>query len=56
MARQRQTSGRPRTTRDRDSIPVLVVRLGPARDFLIALAVVVVTLVIAMVVAYLVYG
>lgn len=56
MAKQRQTSGRLGTTRDRDSIPVLVVRLGPARDFLIALAVVVVTLVIAMVVAYLVYG
>lgn len=56
MARQLRTSERPRTTRDRDSIPVLVVRLGPARDFLIALAVLGFTFLGAMVVAFVMFG
>ncbi len=54
--RQRAPSGRPAENRDRNSIPVLAVRLGPARDFLIAIAVFVVTIVIAMVVAFLMFG
>ena len=56
MARQRAFPGQPTEVRSRSSIPVLVVRLGPARDFLIALAVVFVTLIVAMVIAYVAYG
>jgi hypothetical protein len=56
MGTTKGSSGRQAPTRGRDSIPVLGVRLGPARDFLVALAVLAVTLIIAMVVAYLAFG
>lgn len=48
--------GRASGSRDRDSIPILVVRLGPARDFLIALGVFGFVLAVAALIAFLVYG
>ena len=48
--------GRRGASRDRNSIPILDVRLGPARDFLIALAVLTVWMLVAMVIAFLTYG
>jgi hypothetical protein len=43
-------------SRDRASIPILVVRLGPARDFLIALAILAFVLGVAAAIAYVMYG
>ena len=53
-----QTASLPGPTgiRDRNSIPILAVRLGPARDFLIALAVFALVLIVAAVIAFVVYG
>jgi hypothetical protein len=45
-----------RSTRNRDSIPILVVRLGPARDFLIAIALFALVLLSAAGVAFVLYG
>ena len=42
--------------RNRDSIPILVVRLGPARDFLIALVVFGLVLAVAAIIAFVAYG
>jgi hypothetical protein len=56
MATRQTSSGRSLRVPERNSIPVLVVRLGPARDFLIAIAVLGVTLFIAMAIAFLMYG
>lgn len=47
---------RRRDVRDRNSIPILDFRLGPARDFLIALAVLTAWLLVAMGIAFLTYG
>jgi hypothetical protein len=56
MTSQQASAGRPLGSRNRDSIPILTVRLGPARDFLIALAVLTVTILVAMLVAFVAYG
>jgi hypothetical protein len=56
MSTRHASTGRSLRVRDRNSVPVLVVRLGPARDFLIALVVLGVTLLIAMAIAFLAYG
>lgn len=45
-----------RGSRDRNSIPILVVRLGPARDFLLALAVFGLVILVAAAVAFVIYG
>lgn len=42
--------------RDRNSVPILVVRLGPARDFLLAMALLVLVLGVAALIAFLAYG
>jgi hypothetical protein len=42
--------------RDRNSIPILAVRLGPARDFLIAIALFALVLLSAAGVAFVLYG
>jgi hypothetical protein len=56
MAVQGASSRRSQRTRDRNSIPVLVVCLGPARDFLIAIAVFAVWIMVAMVVAFVAFA
>lgn len=48
--------GGPSRSRDRNSIPILVVRLGPARDFLIALAVFALVIIVAAVIAFVAFG
>ena len=48
--------GRPLGSRERDSIPILVVRLGPARDFLIALALFALVIIAAAIVAFIAFG
>jgi hypothetical protein len=45
-----------RSTRDRNSVPILVVRLGPARDFLIAIAVFALVFLSAAGIAFVMYG
>ena len=53
---QTPSLGRSSHSRDRNSIPILVVRLGPARDFLIALAVLAIVIIAAAAIAYVAYG
>ncbi len=56
MSAQSASLGRPVGFRDRDSIPILVVRLGFARDFLIALAVFALVIGLAAGIAFVAYA
>ncbi len=53
---QSASIGRTAGFRDRESIPILVVRLGFARDFLIALAVFALVIGVAAGIAFVVYA
>lgn len=55
VAAQSASLDRP-GSRDRNSIPILTVRLGPARDFLIALAVLAAVLGMAATIAFFLFG
>lgn len=56
VAVQQDSLERLRSTRDKNSIPILVVRLGPARDFLIAIALFALVFLSAAGIAFVMYG
>jgi hypothetical protein len=56
MAVQHDSLQQLRSARDRNSVPILVVRLGPARDFLIAIAVFALVFLSAAGIAFVMYG